>query len=129
MKVYKMGYKEEIVELLKENELGLKYNTLLTEYKEKYNKELENGYIYLQRLKKDGLVKTYIPEDRKGKIIAYKLTTKAFETNNVESDDLNDKLVLLMIKARINSEIYGIDIREKEIESSLKRLKESGKIG
>lgn len=43
--------------------------------------------------------------------------------------DLIDKLVLLMIKAGINSEIYGIDIKESEIQSNIKRLMESGKIG
>jgi uncharacterized protein YqfA (UPF0365 family) len=54
------------------------------------------------------------------------LEGKAIE---LENTDLIDKLVLLMIKAGINSEIYGIDIKESEIQSNIKRLMESGKIG
>ncbi len=42
---------------------------------------------------------------------------------------LIDKLVLLMVKAGINSEFYGIDIEESEIRSNINRLTESGKIG
>ena len=42
---------------------------------------------------------------------------------------LIDKLVLLMIKAGINSDGYGIDIKESEIQSNLNRLMESGKLG
>ena len=40
-----------------------------------------------------------------------------------------DKLVLLMVKAGVNSEGYGIDIKESEIQSNINRLTESGKIG
>ena len=54
------------------------------------------------------------------------LEGKAIE---LENTDLVDKLVLLMIKAGINSEIYGIDIKESEIQFNIKRLMESGKIG
>ena len=54
------------------------------------------------------------------------LDKKAIEFENT---DLIDKLVLLMIKAGINSEIYGIDIKESEIQANIKRLMESGKIG
>ncbi len=48
-----------------------------------------------------------------------------------ETVDLNliDKLVLLMVKAGVNSEVYGIDIEESEIQSNIDRLTESGKIG
>ncbi|HUS48637.1 MAG TPA: hypothetical protein VMZ91_00590 [Candidatus Paceibacterota bacterium] len=43
--------------------------------------------------------------------------------------DLIDRLVLLMVKAGVNSEVYGIDIKESEIQSNINRLTESGKIG
>lgn len=49
------------------------------------------------------------------------------ETNGIDTE-LLDKLVLLMVKARINSSEFGIDIKESEIEPSINRLKESGKI-
>lgn len=41
---------------------------------------------------------------------------------------LLDKFVLLMIKARIDSEDYGIDIVESEISGSINRLKKRGDI-
>jgi len=44
-------------------------------------------------------------------------------------NELVDKLVLLMVKAGINSEKYGIDIKESEIESNIKRLAKGGLIG
>jgi hypothetical protein len=54
-----------------------------------------------------------------------KKNSKNLKTNN----DLIDKLVLLMVKAGINSEKYEIDIKESEIESSIKRLTKGGLIG
>lgn len=87
-----MGHKENIIELLRENELGLTYKLLLAKYEEKFNKTLwgkkdkKNGYYYLRELKNKGLVKSYVPEDREGKIIAYKLTEKGLtgEPNDLE---------------------------------------------
>lgn len=85
-----MGHKENIIELLKENELGLTYKALLRKYEEKFNRKLcndiKNGYYYLSGLKIKGLIKTYIPEDREGKTIAYKLTEKGLtgEPNDLE---------------------------------------------
>nr|BDI55105.1 MAG: transcription elongation factor Elf1 [uncultured archaeon] len=42
--------------------------------------------------------------------------------------ELLDKFVLLMIKARIDSEDYGINIEESEISGSINRLKKRGDI-
>jgi len=42
--------------------------------------------------------------------------------------ELLDKFVLLMIKARIDSEIYGVKIEESEISESINRLKKRGDI-
>lgn len=50
------------------------------------------------------------------------------EVSEVNNTELLDKLVLLMIKARINSEDYGIYIVESEISESINRLKEGGEI-
>jgi len=56
----------------------------------------------------------------------------SFLNGNTISNSLNkqllDKLILLMIKAKINSEKYGVDINEFEIQPSIKRLKEGGRI-
>jgi len=49
--------------------------------------------------------------------------------NGKANSDLLDKLVLLMVEAGISSEEYGIEINESDIEPSIKRLTESGKLG
>ena len=53
----------------------------------------------------------------------------SLKENVINQEKTTDNLVLLMIEAEIDSKEYGIDISEKEIQSSLKRLKESDKIG
>lgn len=59
-------------------------------------------------------------------------TILQFLNGNTISNNFNiqllDKLILLMIKARINSEKYGVNINEFEIQPSIKRLKTGGKI-
>lgn len=54
---------------------------------------------------------------------------RAFLEGKTMNIDLVDKLVLLMVKAGINSEVYGIDIKESEIQSNINRLMESGELG
>ncbi len=54
---------------------------------------------------------------------------RAFLEGETVDLDLMDKLVLLMVKAGVNSKVYGIDIEEAEIQSNINRLTESGKIG
>jgi len=129
-----MGHKENIIELLKENELGLTYKVLYSKYEKKFgfklSNEEKNGYYYLKVLIDKGLVKTYIPEDRKGKIVAYKLTEKALNQEPDHSDiTLTDKVVEVLVKSGAKSEDYGVEISEKEIMPSIKRLMESGRIG
>ena len=51
------------------------------------------------------------------------------EGNINQNNELVDKLVLLMIKANINSENYGIEITEGEIQSNIQRLQEENKLG
>lgn len=68
-----LGNKERILSILSKFESGLTYNDLLRQYKEQFGKELKNGYVYLKRLKENGLVRTYKPEDVKGKILNYRL--------------------------------------------------------
>jgi hypothetical protein len=74
-----------------------------------------------------------VPESQHDEIktMVYRL----LENGNGDKDHANDnkniidKLVLLMIKAGINSEKYGINIDEGEIMHSINRLTESGLIG
>ncbi len=79
--------------------------------------------VYISRLKKERLI------EKIGKKNRYNIYT-AIQKEPIEiSNELVDKLILLMVKAGINSEKYGIDIKESEIESSIKRLTKGGLIG
>ena len=109
----KMGYKERILEILDGKELTVRDIAV----------ELgitENAVnVYICRLRdKIELI------DKKGRYIVYTAKKQQKTTNN----ELIDKLVLLMIEAKINSEKYGINITESEIDLSIKRLQERGKI-
>ncbi len=109
-----MGHKENIIEILKENELGLKYKALYNKYEEKFGFKLsnqeKNGYYYLKRLMDKDLVKTYVPEGRKGKIIAYKLTEKALTE---KPDDL--KFLIGLIE-RGAMKFYKSKLKQDDIE-------------
>jgi len=129
MSIY-IGNKERIIAILEKFEAGLTYNNLLEQFKKEYGIELTNGYSYLKRLKKKGKIDTFKAHNTKGKIITYKLipnTKQELGTNNLDTE-LKDKYVLLMVRAEINSEDYGIKISKNEIEPSIKRLKTQGKI-
>ncbi|MFW9973417.1 MAG: hypothetical protein ACFFDF_24750, partial [Candidatus Odinarchaeota archaeon] len=78
--------------------------------------------VYVNRLKKDNVIEQCGIDNR------YKIYKLKNDVHN-KSSELMDKLVLLMVKAGINSEEYGVDIEESEIESNIKRLMESGNIG
>ena len=49
-------------------------------------------------------------------------------TNTNDEITLTDKLVLLMVKAGVNSDFYNVDIKESEIESSIQKLQNRGLI-
>lgn len=104
--IKKVGHKENIIELLKKNELGLTYKVLLRKYEGEFNRKLcndiKNGYYYLRELVKKGLVKTYIPEDREGKIIAYKLTEKGLTGEPNDLEKLKGIVKDLIIKKSIS---------------------------
>jgi len=128
-----MGKKEKILELIKEFD-GLTYAKIIDLYNERYKPSSitkETGYVFLSRLRESGLVKSEGKDDVKGKLFIYKPTPKALnqKIEPQQNSELIDKLVLLMIKIRVNSEMYGINISEKEIQPSIKRLRGSDKIG
>ena len=60
----------------------------------------------------------------------YMLFDREVKPNEFQSgvlyDGLAEKLVLLMIKARINSDEYGIEIKKTEVEPIIDKLKEGG---
>jgi predicted transcriptional regulator len=121
-----MGKKEKILELIKEFE-GLNYNQLLKLYNERYNPDTikrKSAYSYLKRLKKAKLI-----ENDNGKNITYKATPKALNQDTTENYEVLDKVVETLVKSGVVSEKYGVEISEKEIEPSIKRLEESGRLG
>jgi len=115
--IEKMSNKEKILEMLRVKELTVQ------EIAQDLNLK-ENAFnVYICRLRKDNLIK------KVGNINRYNIYT-VIEKEQIQVDnELVDKLVLLMIKAEINSEMYGIDIKEIEIESNIKRLTKGGLIG
>ena len=113
-----MSNKYKILELLKQNELTIKEISDKSEFNE------NEVRVYVHRLKEDGLIREI---GKKNRYIIYAAIEK--ENNDSHYYGLIDKLVLLMVKAGINSKDYGIDIKESEIQFNIKRLMESGKIG
>jgi len=121
-----MGKKERILKLIIEND-GLTYTKIISKYNKEYSPDTvkkKSGYSYLKRLKKDGLI-----ENDKGINVLYMPTIKSLVDKPDNTEKTTDNLVLLMIEAEIDSKEYGIDISEKKIQLSLKRLRESDKIG
>jgi len=67
------------------------------------------------------------------KAIVYDLVENRIQNvNRIQNQEIDteliDKLVLLMIKAEINSDNFGVNIKMEEIESNIKRLRERGLI-
>jgi len=118
-----MTIKEKILEILIGNRFTVKEITQkLNEKKYQLNTNENRVRVYINRLKKDNLIEKCTIDNR------YKVY-KLISDSNTKSIEIIDKLVFLMIKAEIKSEDYGIEIKESEIHSSIKRLMESGKIG
>lgn len=117
-----MTMKEKIIEILKGKKLTIK--DITKEIQKKYQIDTTEARIrsYIWRLKnKDNAIEKCGIDNR---YRIYKL-----KSNVSNESGLTDKLVLLMIKAGINSDNYGIEIKENEIESSINRLQERELIG
>ena len=112
-----MSNKEKILEMLKDNELTVK------EIGDKMNLKENAINVYICRLRDKNLIKKVGNKNR------YNIYTSIKTEQKQVDNKLVDNLVLLMVKANINSEIYGIDIKESEIESNIKRLREGGLLG
>ena len=118
--------KEKIIEVLKGERLTVE--NIAHKINKKYNLNIEDKIlinrirVYINRLKKDNVIEKCGIDNR------YKVYKLKNDVSN-EKTELIDKLILLMVKAGINSEEHGIDIKESEIESNIKRLMECGKIG
>ena len=121
--------KEKILELIIEND-GLSYKKLLEKCE---GLKRKSGYKYLQRLKEDRLIISINDDNIIGKSAFYKPTLKALNQESKQTkeelEQIADNLVNLMVKARLNSADYDVNISEKEISPSIKRLRESGKLG
>ncbi|MBA7531400.1 hypothetical protein ES705_23612 [subsurface metagenome] len=103
-----------------ENESRLTINeiferTKVPEHRKEYHRICIYRLLEAEKIAKDG---------KRAKEYLYSL-----KENVINQEKTTDNLVLLMIEAEIDSKEYGVDISEKEIQPSLKRLKESDKIG
>lgn len=101
-----MGKKEKILELIKEDD-GLTYNKIIDKYNEKYKPDTVkrlSGYVYLRRLKNDGLI-----ENDKGINVLYKPTPKAL----TEEPD-NPNIVDSKYKKIVIDLLDGKNISEKD---------------
>jgi len=112
-----MENKDKILAKLKENELTVKELADNSDFNE------NEVRTYIHRLIDDKLVENI---GKKNRWVIYTAISK--EQIPIDNE-LVDKLVLLMVKAGINSNNYGIDIKEIEIESNIKRLSERGLLG
>jgi len=113
-----MSNKNKILEILKVNELTVKEIAERTQFNE------NEVRVYIHRLLEDNLIKEI---GKKNRWIIYTAINK---NHNFDSDsNLLSKLVLLMIKAGINSENYGITINESEINPIINKLMERDKNG
>jgi len=81
-----MGNKENVLEILKDNNDGLTFAEINIEYTSNHNgKELgHDPYNYLNRLVDMGLVETFKPKIRTGKILGFRATEKAWEKEALE---------------------------------------------
>ena len=120
---HEIGNKEKIYQLLQKESLTSVEIAEKLKINEDSEKNIQFIRIYLQRLLKANLIES---KEKKGR---YQIYTAIERNNNFQKIELMDKLVLLMVKAKINSDDYGIEIKKSEIESHIKRLMGSGKIG
>jgi len=84
---------------------------------------------------KSKILSVRVPLERYDEIkaIVYDLVENRIQNvNRIQNQEIDteliDKLVLLMIKAEINSDNFGVNIKMEEIESNIKRLRERGLI-
>ena len=122
-----MTIKERIIEVLKHFEVGLTYNNLLEQYKGDYHEDLKWGYEHIKQLRNKNIIESYKSQNTKGKALTYRLI--ATEEPDHSDTILTDKIIEVLVKSGANSDDYGVEISEKEIIPSIKRLTESGKLG
>jgi len=113
-----MSKRSKILDLLTQNELTTKEIQGETGY------DMDLIWQYINQFKNEGKIEKI---GNKGRFNLYAAIEIKPQING--NNDLIDKLVLLMIKAGINSENHDIAIQENEIIPSINRLKESGLIG
>jgi len=118
-----MTLKNKIIESLTGKKLTVKEITKIINNNNEIKINENQVRVNINRLKKDDLIEKCGIDSR------YKIYKLKNEKNNKSNNELTDKLVLLMIKAGINSEKYGVNITEPEIQQNIKRLMERGIIG
>lgn len=110
-----------------------------TKFKQlKYKPKIEDGKLVCYNCENKNLLEFHYNRST-GELISLvchscKLKIQYDEIEHISKEvskvniEVLDKLVLLMIKARIDSDIYGINIKESEVSESINRLKKRGEI-
>ena len=111
-----MGKKERILDLIKDND-GLTYATLRTKYNLEFKQDTlkkKSGYVYLKRLKNDGLI-----ENDKGINVLYKPTALALNKDSESLENPLHKIVLRKLlkpfaEKGIKMNLEPIEVKEIE---------------
>ncbi|MEE9378837.1 MAG: hypothetical protein V3V33_12470 [Candidatus Lokiarchaeia archaeon] len=116
----RIGNKENVLEILKDNKAGLTFADLNIEYTLRYDgKELGHDlYNYINRLVDMGLVETFIPTIRTGKILGFRATEKAWEKEALE---ILKKMIPKFIESGITVETTT-DKEDKILEELINKI-------
>jgi len=95
---------------------------------EDHKKDIPQSHIHYY-IKNLGDLVDKVPLEKKVRYcaIGYRASKKAFAED--KKDYLLDQLVKLMIKAKVDSEKYGVKIKESDIQENIDRLLAGDKIG
>ena len=120
-----IGNKERIIAILNKYESGLTYKNLLERYRELYKENLENGYVYLKRLKEKGIIEAYKTPNIKGKNLTYRLKSehKESQSNNIieqlerkieklENGILEFNKLMSIVRPKVPAEVNKNKIKE-----------------
>lgn len=108
--------KEIILEILKKNKDGLTFAEL--------NNESGIGhslYEYLKRLNDDGLVETFIPKTRVGKVVGFRATEKAWEEERKERAIENLRALYDIMAKKMSADIL-LDTNEEKVLEEIEKV-------
>ncbi len=114
-----MGIKEDVLEILKKHKDGLTIPLVDIKYKIKHGRKLGQALnVYLHRLADKDLVEPFIPirKIRRGNIMGYRATDKAWEEERKEKALENLKALYDIMDKKMSPDIYLNIDEEKTLE-------------